>query len=67
MLTDFYPFFSRSSLGPMVQSTMVNLSTGNAKDMGNTDLLMVGNMLARGMVAGILDLVLVPGKVGRCI
>ena len=52
------------SLGLMVLSMMENLSMDNDKDMESTDLQMVGNMLARGMLAAILDLVLVPGKVG---
>lgn len=53
----------RYSLGPMVPYTMVNLSMDNAKVMENTNLLTVGNTLAPGMVAVILDLVLALGKV----
>ena len=52
------------SLGLMVLSMMENLSMDNDKDMESIDLQMVGNMLARGMLAAILDLVLVHGKVG---
>lgn len=47
----------------MGQSTMVNLSMDNARDMANTNLRMVESTLAPGTVAAILDLVLALGKV----